>query len=80
MKGKPPKYNPAARPSAGDVPCHGCEDRDVGCHGKCDAYADWRKRIIAEGHAIKHIIAAEADVTEYQIKQCRKQKRRIHNA
>lgn len=23
-------------------PCHGCTDRYVGCHGKCQAYQDWK--------------------------------------
>lgn len=24
-----------------NVPCRGCEDRQVGCHGKCQRYSEW---------------------------------------
>lgn len=23
-------------------PCKGCEDRNVGCHGRCEKYKQWR--------------------------------------
>lgn len=26
-------------------PCYGCEERDAGCHSKCEKYADWKKEI-----------------------------------
>ena len=25
-----------------EPPCYKCPDRDPGCHGKCEMYADWR--------------------------------------
>lgn len=24
-------------------PCKNCEDREVGCHSKCEAYMEWAK-------------------------------------
>lgn len=24
-------------------PCKDCEDREIGCHGKCEAYMEWAK-------------------------------------
>lgn len=26
-----------------DSPCRRCNDRQVGCHGKCERYAEYRK-------------------------------------
>lgn len=23
-------------------PCRGCEMRNIGCHGRCDSYSEWR--------------------------------------
>ena len=25
----------------GTMPCHGCEDRHIGCHGECEKYMAW---------------------------------------
>ena len=27
------------------VPCHGCERRELGCFGKCDAYKEYKAAI-----------------------------------
>ena len=26
-----------------DNPCKGCQDREIGCHGKCQPYKEWRE-------------------------------------
>ena len=26
------------------APCKGCEKRELGCHGKCEAYKEFRKK------------------------------------
>ena len=26
-------------------PCKGCQDREVGCHGKCTKYIEWNKQV-----------------------------------
>lgn len=81
MKGRPPRYNPNSRASADECPCNGCvDDREVGCHGKCRKYSEWRQRLVEEGRAIKKIIADEANVTAYQINQYIKTKRRRNDA
>ena len=28
-----------------EVPCKGCKFREVACHGKCESYLDYRKRL-----------------------------------
>lgn len=28
------------------TPCKDCEDREIGCHGKCDKYRDYHSRIL----------------------------------
>lgn len=28
-----------------EVPCRGCKFREVACHGKCESYLDYRKRL-----------------------------------
>ena len=41
-------------------PCYGCEKREPGCHGRCDAYsaflktrdAEFRKRIASEDYGV----------------------------
>ena len=43
-------------------PCHGCDDRSVGCHGECEKYEEYKKTHIAEVRQIsrnKH----EANIT-----------------
>ena len=27
-----------------DCPCRGCEKRELGCHGKCEAYKVWAQK------------------------------------
>lgn len=27
------------------VPCHGCSDRRIGCHGKCDKYKQFKEAV-----------------------------------
>lgn len=31
-----------------DCPCYGCQERAVGCHGKCDQYKAWDGKRQAE--------------------------------
>ena len=33
-----------------DVPCRGCKFREVACHGKCESYLDYRKRLMMGGN------------------------------
>ena len=34
--------------SGRDCPCCGCQERIVGCHGKCDQYKTWDEKRQAE--------------------------------
>lgn len=40
-------------------PCKGCEDRELGCHGRCGRYAEWRAK--ADEERAKQIEAAKLD-------------------
>lgn len=42
-------------------PCNGCEDRQIGCHGKCERYNDWKKERAAAAEAKQKADAAAAD-------------------
>lgn len=37
-----PKMDSPVREMA---PCWGCEEREPGCHGKCDAFRAWREKV-----------------------------------
>lgn len=38
--------NPNSRfPGPGGCVCKGCKDREIGCHGKCERYKAWRKKL-----------------------------------
>lgn len=30
-----------------NVPCHGCGDRQIGCHSSCERYAEYTNKLIA---------------------------------
>lgn len=32
-------------------PCKGCKDRIPGCHGKCDGFNEWRRKVDAANEA-----------------------------
>ena len=34
-------------------PCAGCDDREIGCHAKCERYKDWR-RVMDERREEEH--------------------------
>ena len=40
--GWPFKYT--ASHHAGDNPCWDCTSRQFGCHGKCEAYREWKQK------------------------------------
>lgn len=34
-----------------DCPCRDCAERSVGCHGECEGYLEWRKKVQAQHSA-----------------------------
>lgn len=36
--------NTHRRARNGECPCHGCEERYVGCHGKCERFSEWDRK------------------------------------
>ena len=41
------------------TPCIDCDDREPGCHGKCDRYKEWRVEFDAEKAARNAALADE---------------------
>lgn len=39
------------RPS--DCPCRECGEREVGCHGRCASYGEWKQEMEKKRHADK---------------------------
>ena len=46
------------------TPCRGCDDRYVGCHGKCDRYKEWSDRNNQRRTAIYEARMAEKKADE----------------
>ena len=46
-----------------EPPCKGCEERYLGCHGKCEGYQNWleghrgRQKALAEKKRTENVIA-----------------------
>lgn len=45
-----PKVDSPVRDMA---PCWGCMDREPGCHDRCDAFKEWRKKVDAANEAMR---------------------------
>ena len=59
-----------------NTPCLDCQDREPGCHGKCDKYKTWKAQYEAEKDARLAAKAAEDNVMivkMHGIKQIKKQ-------
>lgn len=54
-------------------PCdRDCKDRNIGCHGKCAKYIEWKKAYMERKKAIQKYNRSIADIDSYEI--FRKQK------
>lgn len=47
------------------VPCHNCEQRHIGCHSECEAYANYCKENAEKQALIYSKKAEEAEVCKY---------------
>lgn len=52
-------------------PCYGCQDRALGCHGKCEQYAEYRVKKDKETARRR----AESDANEMVIRACIRSRR-----
>lgn len=60
-------------------PCFGCENREIGCHGNCRLYLDWRERHIDALKKRNKKKAEDVDYRRYKMEVCRKGKKRRHD-
>ena len=56
-------------------PCHHCEERQVGCHAKCEKYATYQRKNIA----LRTAKAEYAEITDYTFKCKRRIKKKKEN-
>lgn len=59
-----------------EVPCNGCEERQVGCHAKCQKYMEYRENRI-QNH--RKVVSEKIKVStnrQYMFDQMRKNKKR----
>lgn len=64
-----------------DTPCYMCEDRVMGCHGKCEKYAAFKEeneKRKAAAYAEKEITEALKECTRRQAKRSGKYLRNIY--
>lgn len=61
-------------------PCKDCPDREVGCHGKCKRYAEWRKVLEEKRHADRIITDStrtiSADAARWIMREKKRKNRR----
>ena len=55
------------------VPCKGCEERELGCHGKCEKYKVYRETLMADRKKRIEVYAPEQMYENY----CRKIREKI---
>ena len=55
--------------------CKGCQERQVGCHAKCESYLSWKKAHEEELDRIKQIKSRENDIDECTIANSVRQRR-----
>lgn len=44
-------------------PCHNCEERELGCHGRCERYIEWanERRVLREKATAERILNLHLD-------------------
>ena len=59
-----------------ETPCKDCDDREVGCHGKCAKYNEHRERCAEDRKKRFDSYAPEHQVENYYIDGCYRRKMR----
>lgn len=59
------------------VPCRGCADRRVGCHGECDRYREFKSRLSELNEQKAQETKSNAEYADYVIKVDNKRKKKI---
>ena len=50
-----------------DSPCLGCGDRSVGCHGKCERYAQYKAEGLEDWKKRRDTYTAERNIEGYEV-------------
>ena len=50
----------------GEIPCHECLDRHVGCHDKCEKYNTWKTNYISQKGVLNEIMRKENLNNQYR--------------
>lgn len=56
-------------------PCLNCADRQTGCHGRCETYQEWRRKIIESKQNKPNNLQAYEYSLDKQAKSMRRKKR-----
>ena len=59
-----------------ETPCKDCEDREIGCHGKCEKYKEHQERCKEDRGKRFEAYAPAHLVDKYVIDGCNRRKRR----
>lgn len=57
------------------TPCMGCKERTVGCHAKCEKYAQYRVELEAEKSTAYNASVEQNRLMQYEIESARRYKR-----
>ena len=58
------------------VPCRECQDRQVGCHGKCERYQHYKKNLEAAKVALDGEPLQKMIMTEVELQRVKRIRRR----
>ena len=59
-------------------PCYGCEDREVGCHSKCDLYKEFREDLDKRNKIRHDKLITEKRIAEIEVARHVKRNKRIN--
>ena len=60
------------------TPCFDCTERFVGCHSKCDKYAEWQKNHQKRKDEVRKSKNEISRVMEFKVDQVTKTKKRVN--
>ena len=62
-----------------NTPCMGCEEREIGCHSRCDRYGEWADKKDKARTALYEARIAEIKADDCLSKSARRRRRRAGN-
>jgi len=60
-------------------PCGNCTRRQLGCHGKCEDYKEWKSAMDEYNYAMKRHKHYDEEITKYEIEGHLRRKRHAKN-